>query len=56
MDGLYAEHVSEGAYQFVDEIILLRNKKRPALQFGESDVDLIDYTRQCVGHEPPFGG
>ena len=52
---LDTEHVSESAYQCIDELLLLRIQKRPALQLGESDVDLIDCRCQRVGHEPPFG-
>ena len=51
MDRLDEEYVSESDYQFIDELLLLRNQKRPALQISASGVDLIDRRRQRVGHE-----
>ena len=54
MDGLDAEHGSEGAYECIENPPVLRNQKRADLQLGESDGDLLDCRRRRADHELPL--
>jgi len=53
INDLNAEHSDQRANQRIDELRLLRHRQRPALQFGECDVDFIDNGRHRVRDYPP---